>query len=151
MKKILLIIFSIFLFVGSYSQQYKTYKYSTTFSFTASTGDTINVWAELDKDFTIGVPYSISFDYSTITTSDVKIGLLAGNNPWSYGYESLDGTNLMLTLDNTAYKDNFGVNKRVDNISSYIPFLFNRMGFQVITNTEVSGTILVTFIQRLYY
>lgn len=150
MKKILLIIFSLFLFVVSYSQQYKTYTYTTTFSFTASTGDTINVWALLDRDFTIGVPYSISFEY-TLTTSDVKIGLLAGNNPWSYGYESMDGVNTMLTLDNTGYKDNLGVTRKVDNFSNGDPFLFRRMGFQAITNTPVTGTILVTFVQRLYY
>ena len=150
MKKILLIIFSIFLSIGIYSQQYKTYTYSTTFTLTASSNDTINVWALLDRDFIIGAPYSISFEY-TLTTSDVKIGLLAGNNPWSYGYESMDGVNTMLTLDNTAYKDNFNVDRKVDNFSSGDPFLFRRMGFQVITNTEVTGTILVTFVQRLYY
>jgi len=151
MKKLILIIFSIFFFVGIYAQTYKDYVWTTSFSFTASEGDTVNTWALLNRDFVIGVPYSLSIDYSTITTSDVKLGLLSGNSPWVYGYESIDGTNLMLTLDNTAYHNNLDVDVRTDNYSSANPYLYQRLGIQVITTTEVTGTITVSFIQRLYF
>lgn len=152
MKKILLIIFCSILFVSLYAQpSYKTFKWNETVTLDNSSNDTLYFFGELDKDFTIGSPWSLSVKYSTLTTSDVMIKFILSNIDGGESSYLLDGSNVSFTLDNVARFDYRGRATRTDNFFSETPLLFKRAAIVIITTSAVSGTLEFEFIQRLYY
>jgi hypothetical protein len=152
MKKILFIVFSIFLFSGIYAQNYKTYKQTGTVTLTASSNDTVYVFSRLGTDFVMGAPWVWSFKYS-LSTTDVKVGVIVGTTP-STCTEILDATTGIgtITLDGTGRIDPVGRSKvKVKGIYNPDALVLPAMGIEIITTSAVTGTIDYEFDQILYY
>ena len=151
MKKIFLLIILFVLCLSGYSQLLqKTYRWNETVTLDNSSNDTIYLWGELDKDFTIGALWSITVKYTTLTTSDVQLGFVWGNIDGGET-SAIINDSITLVLNNVSRHDYRGRPTKADNIYSDQPIVFDRAAFMIITTSAVSGVIELEFVQRIYY